>query len=454
MSLLERTPPCSPDAERAALGSVLIKPLAWDELADMVTDDFLLSEHREIFDAMRALADRRRTIDLVSLSDELKIRGMLSRLKDGERYLVDLANATPTAENIAHYAKVVVEKATLRRIIATCAEVASASYGNIEDMEEHLTETREKFSALEMRGAGAFVKMADDYQAVVDGIGARSKAPAEHIVRTGLSKLDFAIGGLRGSQLIVVGGNPGHGKTALVWDFLLNAAASGVPCALVSMEMKRSEMIERAISKKARVDGRKISGGRLEYEDWQKIDAEKTREAVVGAPVWINDRRMTARRICSEVRRWAGRQQTRLKLVAIDYLGLVRNEKEGVNRSRELGEMTEAFKGLAKELDVPVVLCAQLNRSNTGGADGVPRAPRVSDLRDSGEIEQAADVVLFPWWEGEPTVGFAHPASIIIGKQRNGPQGSVPCRWEREFTTFSDREVDAYFPDQEVEDAM
>lgn len=450
----ERIPPHSPDAERAALGSVMIRPLAWEELADMSADDFLLTPHREIFDAMKALADRHRAIDFVSLSDELKARGMLSRLDGGEQYLVTIANSTPTADNAAFYAKAVVAKATLRRTIAACSEIASSAYGDVGDVEEFLSEMRAKLGSIEMRGSGGFVRVGEDLQAVIDAIGARSETPKDYVVPTGLTKLDIAIGGLRGSQLIVVGGNPGHGKTALVWDFLLNASATGVPCALVSMEMKRSEMIERAISKRARIDGRRISGGRLQYDDWKRIQDPDVKEPLFAAPIWINDQRLTARRVCSEVRRWASKQREKMKVVAIDYLGLVRNEKEGMNRSRELGEMTESFKGLAKELDLPVILCAQLNRSNTkGGIDGKPRAPQVSDLRDSGEIEQAADVVLFPWWEDDPVVGVPHPAQIIIGKQRNGPQGSVSCQWEREFTTFSDRPVDAYYPEENTDAA-
>jgi replicative DNA helicase len=445
--MTERTLPYSQDAERAALGSVLIRPTAWDELADMATDDFLSPIHREIFDAMRALAGRKRTIDIVSLSDELKARGMYGRLPMGEVYLVEMTNAVGSSESIGNYANAIVAKATLRRTIAACMEVASRAYGNVEDIEEFLAETRATFGSIEMRGSGGFVKIGDDLTSVIDTIGNRCEKPTDYIVNTGISALDKAIGGLRGTQLVVVGGNPGHGKTALAWDFLLNAAADGVPCALISMEMKRSEMIERAISKHARIDGRKISGGRLDFDEWKRIQDPALQGPLRSAPIWINDRRMTARRVCSEVRRWASRLNSRTKLVAIDYLGLVRNEKEGLNRSRELGEMTEAFKGLAKELDIPVILCAQLNRANTGGATATPRAPRISDLRDSGEIEQAADVVLFPWWEGEPTVGIPHPATIIVGKQRNGPQGAVDCQWEREFTTFSDRDVDRYYPE-------
>ncbi len=443
--MTDRTPPHSVEAEKEVLGSVLVRASAWDEIADLATDDFLIPINREIFEAMRALSDRRCAIDVVTLSEEMKSRGSYGRLKDGESHLSGLAVGAGNSERVAHYAKIVTTKAILRRAIAACAETAAEAFGNVEDVEEFLAATRARFGSLEMRGAGSFVRLGDELDAVIDTIEKRHEEPDHYIVRTGLAKLDDALGGLRGSQLIVVGGNPGHGKTALAWDFLLNAAGAGIPCALVSMEMKRSEMIERALSKRARVDGRRIAGGRLDLDDWRRVQDPAVKDGLRLAPVWINDRRMTAKRVCSEVRRWAAKQHVHLGVVAIDYLGLVRNEKEGVNRSRELGEMTEAFKALAKELDVPVVLCAQLNRANTGGADGKPRAPRVSDLRDSGEIEQAADVVLFPWWEGEPGVGIPHPASIIIGKQRNGPQGSVPCQWEREFTTFSDRSVDAYY---------
>lgn len=445
----DRQTPSSPDAEKAALGCVLIRPAAWDELAEAVGDDFLVPIHREIFEAMRGLAGRRVTVDHVSLGDELKIRGAADRLPGGYGYLVELARAVGSVDSAPHYIRTVIAKATLRRTIAACADIVSSAYGPVDDVEEFLAETRAKLSAVEMRSAGGFVRMGDDMDKVLADIEGRGKDPDSYIVRTGLTELDAAIGGLRGSQLIAVGGNPGHGKTALAWEFMINAATTGIPGALVSLEMKRPEMIERAISKRARVDGRDIVAGRVDFEDWKRIQAPQTQD-LRDLPVWINDRKLSARRICSEVRRWASRQASKMKLVVIDYLGLVRHEQEGQNRAREVGEMAEAFKALAKELDAPVVLCAQLNRENTkGGKDGKARPPVMSDFRDSGEIEQAADVVLFPWWEGTPKVGTPHPANIIIGKQRNGPQGSVKCQWEREFTTFSDRKPSRDYHDED-----
>lgn len=433
-----RTPPHSIEAEKAMLGSVLIRPDCLGDLSDVETDDLFLPAHREILDAMRRLEGRGRAVDIVSLEDELKIAGVLSRLDGGGLYLNDIANATPTAENVGHYARIVVDKSTLRRVIATCAEAQSAAYGDHADVDEFLAEWRARVAGVELRGRDGPTPIGDMVDDVVNAMSDRSEEPAGHFVLTGLHRLDHQLGGLGPEEMIIVAANPSRGKTALAYTFAQNAALAGVPVLFFSLEMSKRQMVERAIAWHARVDGRHIRTANLNHAEWKRVFSK--RPDLKKLPITLDSGKHTARRLCAIARRWRARQAAKICLIVIDYIGLVRHEMEGVNRSREVGEMSRSFKILAGETKCPVVVCAQLNRENVrrGGKDGKPTPPVLADLRDSGEIEQDADVVLFPWWDGDPETGKPHPADVIIGKQRNGPTGRAACRWEREFMTFSD----------------
>jgi replicative DNA helicase len=430
-------------AEMACLGSVMIAPRALDELSGLAVDDFFLPAHREVLEAMRAVAARGRSPgDPIELEEELKARGMLGRLEGGGSYLLTLANAVPTAELARHYATIVSSKAMLRRLIAACAEIQSAAYsGEAQDAGEVVAEARAKIAAIEVTGMGGPTRLSDDLNHSIEVIEGRGDAPEKYLVQSGIGSLDNVIGGFRTNQLVVIAANPGRGKTALAWNIAIRAARSAIPVLVFSLEMSKQELCERALVYEGRVNGRAVVQGRMSAEEWRRIEDARVRLST--ALLWVDARKLTAQRICSEARRWRARQRSERALVVIDYLGLVRNEQQGENRNREVGEMSRAFKLLAGEdqANAPVLLCAQLNRENMkGGKDGKPRRPMPSDLRDSGEIEQDADMIIFPWWDGEPPLTGRHPAQLIVGKHRNGPRGEPDVDWEPEFMTFCDRE--------------
>jgi replicative DNA helicase len=448
----ERQPPHSLEAERATLGSVLIKPSALDDISDLPVDDFFLPAHREILEAMRAVAGRGRPLDVLAISDELKARGMLSRLEGGATYLNDLANATPTAENVAHYARTVRERATRRRLIASCSEIVSMAYGDGVDTEELLADARQKLAGLESPEEGGPSLVRDELDAVMDSIEHRNERPDDYFVPTGLRAFDEKVIGLRGGNLVVVAARPGRGKSAWAVDILLHAASKGIPVLLFSFEMSKGEIVERMFAKWGRVDGMKILSGRMQGPEWERVHEAGSRLARL--PFWLDTRNLTAARICSAARRWLAKQRgaqpngvdQRLALIAIDYMGLVKSTGDEKSREREVAVMSSAFKQLAAELNVPVVAISQINRES----EKAGREPRISDLRESGAIEQDANMILFPHWEDAAMenrrLSGAVDAKIIVAKNRGGATGFVWAEWVPEFVTF--RDADDHQPQQ------
>jgi len=419
-------PPHSIDAEKAVLGSVLIKPTVFSELAGMLaTDDFFIPAHREIWDAMRE-CDRRGTLDVLTVMDELRVRGMIQRLDGGEGYMLELSGAVPTAESARHYTELVRERAVRRRLIALATETAMRAAGSAE-LGELLAETRASIDALEVPADDGPVRVGDALDEAKDAIEARAKNTRTGSVPTGLMSLDGMLGGLRPGQQIVVAANPGGGKSSLAWVTAIRAAMAGVPALCFSLEMSRQELIERALTFVGEVPG--ITNGDVDLAKWDKI--HKADRQIRGIPLWVDDRKLSVGRIAAEARRWRSRYaRGGLALLVVDYLGLVRSDGRAENRQLEVAAMSRAFKVLAGDLKCPLILVAQLNRQNVTG--GVPRMPVLSDLRDSGAIEQDADIVLFPWIQGADT-------QIIIAKHRNGETGIVKqVRWRGDLMAFFD----------------
>lgn len=439
-----RVPPHSIEAEKATLGSVLLKPSALDEIADLAVDDFFLPAHREIFEAMLELDRRGRPIEIVQLTDELRARGMLPRLEGGETYLLALANSVSLGDQARHFASIVAKKAQLRRLIQACAEISAGAYSDPYDTQELLAEARQKVSRIECDGTGGGpIHIGQNLDATLASMENRATDPAGYFVTTGLRAFDDQIGGMRGGNLIVIATRPGMGKSAWMLDILMHGAITGVPSLLFSMEMNEQEIHERAITKHASVNGRKVVAGKLSSDDWAKVDSSANR--IRHMPIWLDTRFLSAQRICSEARRWRAQQKAPRAIIAIDYLGLVQSvDSDERNRAQELGAMTRAFKKLATELNDPVFLLSQLNRENVKAQ----RRPKVSDLRDSGAIEQDANTVIFPWWDTPPptfTVDDTgkprrHPAVMIVDKNRGGPTGEVAVDWIPEFVRFEDTE--------------
>jgi replicative DNA helicase len=441
-----REPPHNIGAERSALGGVLVKPSAFDEMATTLTaDDFLLPAHREIFEAMLALDKRRQPIDVISLGDELKNRGSLGRLENGQAYLIELANTVPTAENIAHYGRLVQEKATLRRLIAACAEIQSRAYGEFGDYEQFLDESESMIFKVAQKNRRENARPIGELMSeVLETIDARARESRSVTgVPTGFTKLDELTAGLQPENLIVVAARPGVGKTSWAMNVATHAALEHkIPVLIFSLEMSKNELIERILAGEARIDSNRMRRGMIEYSEWKnKIYPAGNR--ISQAPILIDDSpgvnilelRAKARRFRSDPRFFppsAGDKQ--LGLVVIDYLQLAHGlgGRKDDSREREIAEISRGLKGLAKELHIPIIAVSQLNRSVEKRED---KTPQLSDLRESGAIEQDADMVMFIY-EDPSDPASKGVVKLKIAKHRNGPTGLVRLGFVRDYTKF------------------
>jgi len=444
-----RQPPHNLEAERSALGGVLVKPSAFDEMATTLTaDDFLLPAHREIFEAMLALDKRRQPIDVISLGDELKNRGSLGRLENGQAYLIELANTVPTAENIAHYARLVQEKATLRRMIAACAEIQSRAYGEFGDYEQFLDESESMIFKVAQKNRRENARPVSEIMSeVLENIDARARENKRITgVPTGFTKLDEMTAGLQPENLIVVAARPGVGKTSWALNVATYAALNhGIPVLVFSLEMSKNELIERVLAGEARIDSNRLRRGMIEYSEWKnKIYPAGNR--ISQAPILIDDSpgvnilelRAKSRRFRSDPRFFPpAKGERQLGLVVIDYLQLAQGlgGRKDDSREREIAEISRGLKALAKELHIPIIAVSQLNRSVEKRED---KTPQLSDLRESGAIEQDADIIMFIHREEmyNPDPAGRGKALLKIGKNRAGATGEVDLTFIREYTKF------------------
>jgi len=451
-----RSPPHNLEAERAVLGGVLIKPSVFDEVAmALQIDDFFLPAHREVFEAMLAIDKRRQPLDLVALADELRVRGMIARLEGGEAYLLALYNNVPTAENVNHYARLVKEKATLRRLIAACAEIQSRAYGDFGQFEEFLDEAETQvFKVAQQNRRETYSAAPDIMEEVLHNIEVRAaERKAVTGVPTGFTKLDELTAGLQRENLIIVAARPGGGKTSWAINVAVHAAMRKIPVLIFSLEMSKYELMERMLAAEARIDSGKIKRGFLEYSDW-KNKIHPASKSLAEAPILIDDSSaISIMEIRAKARRFRGDNryfpplgptpdgrppQPPLGLIVVDYLQLARGGggKKDENRQQEIAEISRGLKALAKDLKVPIIAVSQLNRE----VEKREGKPKLSDLRESGAIEQDADMILFIHREDQGDGGVSStPTStseIIVGKHRNGATGSVKVTFIREYTKF------------------
>lgn len=426
------TDPHNLEAERAVLGGVFIKPAAFAELrGSMVPGDFYLPAHVEVFDAMLALEKRNRPPgDVIALTDELQARGLLDRL-GGPAFILTLTGAVGHAENIGHYASIVKEHAARRRLIEACAVATAMAQGDA-DMSEVLGDLRKAVSATELNGQDTgTVRVGDVQDRVADALEGRFVDPGKHVVSSGLRSLDSVLGGFKPGQQIVIASNPGQGKSSLTWTSLIRAALAGTPALLFSLEMSMPEMVERAWTLLGDVPG--LGASQPGLEQWEKIKGAQKRLAK--APLYVNDQKLSLARLQAEARSWRAKHPEGMAVIAVDYLGLVNAREKGRNREQEVATVSTECKRLAGELKVPLILVAQLNRENVKGNGGERRRPVMSDLRDSGTVEQDADVIVFPWQEGD---GAFARNWLIVEKHRNGKTGGVRVEFRRNVMGFFD----------------
>jgi replicative DNA helicase len=437
-----RVPPHDLAAERAVLGGILLENEALNAVTELPLRpaDFYRDAHGAIFEAMLALFGEGQPVDTVTLRERLNTAGKLQRV-GGDEYLLALTDTIPTVANIEAHAKIVREKSVVRRVIQAAHETAARGYGDYGNMEEFLDEAeRAIFEVAKERLRNSYEHINEVVLRTFEEITAAAERK-EHItgLPTGFRHLDWYTAGFHPGDLIICAGRPGMGKTAFAMNLAINACrARQATVAVFSLEMPKEQLARRLLCAEAGVDGNKLRTGRLTREDWAPL----TRAAgeLSELPIYMDD---TPGLSLLELRAKARRLRTDkgLALVVIDYLQLMRSGTRSESREQEISEISRSLKGLAKELGIPVMALSQLNRGveSRGNKD---KRPQLSDLRESGAIEQDADTILFIYRDEvyNPESTDKGIAEIIIGKQRAGPTGTVRCAFRREYTRFENLE--------------
>jgi replicative DNA helicase len=436
-----RTPPHSVEAEQSVLGGLLLDNSAWDRIADRISaDDFYRHDHRLIFQQIARLIDQSKPADTVTVFEALQVAGQAADC-GGLGYLNSLAQNTPSAANIRRYAEIVRERAILRRLVTVGDEIAvSALEPQGRDAKQILDEAEGKVFRIAEQGArdrAGFVKLEPLLTRVVERIQElfeRASGSDVTGVPTGFADLDNKTCGLQPGDLVIIAGRPSMGKTALALNIGEHVAIDlGMPVAVFSMEMGAAQLALRMLGSVGRIDQQRLRTGRLTDEDWPRLS--EAIERMHAAPLYIDETpALNALELRARARRLA-REYKQLGLIVVDYLQLMSASALGENRATEISEISRSLKALAKELKVPVVALSQLNRTVEARTD---KRPVMSDLRESGAIEQDADVILFIYRDEvyNPDSSDKGVAEVIIGKQRNGPIGKVNLRFGGQFTRF------------------
>ena len=436
-------PPSSLDAERSVLGAVLqdsgAATLAFETL---MPEDFYSAEHKEIFEATRALHIAGNPIDLMTVGNELTRRGTLESV-GGAAYLLQAVRFVPTTANTRTYIEIVLEKSTLRKLITASQQIQQQCYQQSDPLQDVLhSAERLIFDIVMKRGGGETLKPINSVlMSTFDQIEELSRLKGRlGGVPTGLYDLDRMLTGLHGGELVLVGARPAMGKTSMALGVAQFAGIQAKRCvAIFSLEMPAEQIGLRLLCSAANINMQRVRSGMLTDDEWVKIG--DTINDLSSARIYIDDTpSLTPSQLRSRCRRLMMEQG--LDLVVIDYLGLMGTDRRVENRQLEVAEISRQLKAIALELKIPVLACAQLSRANASRTD---KRPMLSDLRDSGSIEQDADVVLFLHREGYYASAAAedgpkpddNEGEIIIAKQRNGPVGTVNVEWQAEFARYT-----------------
>ncbi len=436
----ERLPPQNLAAEQSILGSMLIDRGAVVKAIEILQpDSFYRDAHRFIFEAILKLFDRDEPVDSVTVTEMLRSDGKLDAI-GGSVYIADLINCVPTAANVEHYAKIVEEKATLRRLIEAGTKIVSRAFNATDDIDQVLDQAeKEIFGIALKRSREGFLKIDGVLKHVLNRID-KMYDNKETVtgISSGFPDLDSYTGGFQNSDLIIIAARPAVGKTALTLNIAQNIAIKQkLPVAVFSLEMSKEQLAQRMLCSEAEIDAQRLKTASLPDSGWKKLT--KAIGRLSEAPIFIDD---TAAATAMEIRAKARRlkMERGLSLVIIDYMQLMRGRMRVENRVQEVSEIARSLKTLARELDAPVIAVSQLSRAIESRHD---RRPLLSDLRESGEIEQTADVVLFIHREDyyNPASTKGNVAEIIIAKQRNGPVGTVEFVFRKEIAKFSSKEL-------------
>ncbi|QDF95859.1 replicative DNA helicase [Azoarcus sp. DD4] len=436
-----KLPPHSLEAEQSLIGGILLDNAAWERIADLVNEvDFYRDDHRRIYRQITRLIDLGKPADVVTVFEALEKSGEAEQA-GGLVYLAEIANNTPSAANIRRYAEIVRERAILRKLVAVGDEIAAAALTpSGKDAKALLDEAEAKVFEIAEAGArhaSGFMSIQPILKQVVDRVQELydRDSPSEVTgIPSGFVDLDDKTSGLQPSDMLIVAGRPAMGKTTFALNVAEHVAVEErLPVAIFSMEMPGTQLATRFISSVGRIDMQKIRSGRLTDEDWQRLTVAMGK--LYDAPLYIDetpglnpiDLRARARRLA--------RQCGRLGLIVIDYLQLMTGSKDSDNRASELSEISRSVKSLAKELHVPIIALSQLNRSLEQRPN---KRPVMSDLRESGAIEQDADIIMFIYRDEvyNPDSPDKGTAELIIGKHRNGPTGTIRMTFLGQYTRF------------------
>lgn len=435
---VDRIMPNDIDSERSVLGAILLNNECINIVYEKIKNSeyFYRTNNREIYDAMCTLLKADTPIDMVTLSSELIKRGMLENV-GGITYLTELTGTVPSVANVEHYVDIVVEKYKLRRLISDLGKSVSECYGSVHDSKEIIEGAESSLFNISMNNEAS--KLSHVSETVNDVYEEIRQIYLNHGktrgVPTGFYEIDQMTGGLQPANLIIIAGRPSMGKTSLAMNMAAHAAmVEKKSVAFFSLEMSRNDLLMRLIGTAAAVDGNKIRSGELEAEDWERIyDAT---ELLNNSKLYIDD---TTQIGVTEIRSKCRRIKD-LALVVIDYISLMATENKE-SRQQEVSLLSRQLKGLARTLNVPVIVLSQLNRSVTSGRKN--HTPMLSDLRESGAIEQDADLVMLVhrpgYYQDEDEDVDKNLAQIIIAKQRNGSTGTVELTWKPELTQFLSR---------------
>ena len=431
--------PFSLEAEQSVLGAILIDPTCMDHLAGILSaEDFMLEEHKDVFSAMQKMYLRSKTIDVVTLLDELVRDGVYDEA-GGKDYIRLISEIVPSAANVKDYAEIVRDKSMLRALISACDDITAMAYSEQEDT-AHLVEMAEQkiFAVAEGRENKGFTHIRDALVQVYDRLHLLAENKTEALgMPTGFSGLDRVLVGLGKSDLVLVGARPGMGKTSFAMNLATHAAITTKKTVCIfSLEMSAEQLVSRVMSSEALIDSYRLRSGELTDEDWGKLAHAASR--LSNCDILIDDTvGLTVTGMKAKLRRTKN-----LGLVVIDYLQLMQSDRRIDNRVNEVAEISRGLKLLAKELQVPVICCAQLSRGPESRTD---KRPMLSDLRDSGAIEQDADIVLFLYRDEYYKSEKDEPqniAEVIVAKNRHGSTGNVKMGWFGQYTKFTTLDED------------
>lgn len=430
-----RLPPQNLEAEQSVLGGILLDNEAiYKALENLTDEDFYKPAHQKIFKALITLSEKGEPADLVTTTQQLKEMGLLNEI-GGSSYLASLINSVPTAANVPYYAKIVREKSVLRKLIAVSSEICSKGYEESANLDVFLDSAEKSiFEISNKRFNQAFTPVRDIVKSsfkVIEQLYERKESITG--VPSGFEELDRLTSGFQPSDLVVIAGRPSMGKTSLVLNIIQHASMEAkVPSAYFSLEMSKEQLVMRMLTSLAKVDASKLRIGRLQDNDWPRLT--KAAGQLSDTPIFIDDSpSLSVLEVRAKCRRLKVEQK--LGLVVVDYLQLMRGNVYSESREKEISEISRGLKALAKELYVPVIALSQLNRAVENRND---KRPIMADLRESGAIEQDADIIAFIYrdevynkeseWKGT--------AEVIVSKQRSGPTGIARLAFLQQYTKF------------------